>query len=130
MPLPEVIHDDHCSLARRWILDPSLAQDLVALEGLAQTRFTAPGIHWPGLWIISGFRTREHQAWLNPDAPDSCHLPCPSLAADLRVGTVDGLDAPEVWTILGGFWELELLGRWGGRFSPPDMNHFDHGPCL
>jgi len=30
------------------------------------------------------------------------------------------------WLELGRFWEA-MGGRWGGRFSPPDLNHFDAG---
>lgn len=30
------------------------------------------------------------------------------------------------WAILGAFWE-QMGGRWGGRFSTPDVNHFDAG---
>lgn len=30
------------------------------------------------------------------------------------------------WEIIGGFWE-RMGGRWGGRFNPPDVNHFDSG---
>lgn len=30
------------------------------------------------------------------------------------------------WERLGSFWEA-LGGRWGGRFDPPDLNHFDSG---
>lgn len=31
------------------------------------------------------------------------------------------------WEHLGRLWEL-AGGRWGGRFQPPDVNHFDSGP--
>ena len=30
------------------------------------------------------------------------------------------------WIALGRFWE-SMGGRWGGRFNPPDVNHFDAG---
>lgn len=30
------------------------------------------------------------------------------------------------WQALGVFWE-SMGGRWGGRFNPPDVNHFDAG---
>lgn len=30
------------------------------------------------------------------------------------------------WESLGIFWE-SMNGRWGGRFNPPDVNHFDAG---
>lgn len=32
----------------------------------------------------------------------------------------------EWWEQLGAFWE-GMGGRWGGRFDPPDVNHFDGG---
>lgn len=52
-------------------------------------------------------------------------MECPALAADLRVGNAPAsLTPPTVWTAIGVLWE-ELGGRWGGRFDPPDWNHFD-----
>lgn len=130
MPLPSRIGQDACVLAVRWVVSPKLAEMLVNLERLANDRFTSPPIYWPGLYIISGYRTQETQARLNPNAPNSRHIQCPSMAVDLRLGNIEGLrDAPgmsEVWAILGGMWEL-MGGRWGGRFSTPDVNHFDLG---
>lgn len=32
----------------------------------------------------------------------------------------------QYWQSLGLFWEA-MGGRWGGRFSTPDVNHFDAG---
>lgn len=60
------------------------------------------------------------------------------MAVDLRLGVIEGLDraVPELWAILGGYWET-MGGRWGGRFgvapgeiNTDEMNHFDLGPCL
>jgi uncharacterized protein YcbK (DUF882 family) len=124
--LPERIGNDDCGLARRWILNLGLASMLVRLNGMAEERFASTGIRWPGLSIISGYRSRADQARINPDAPDSLHTRCPSLAVDLRVGAVRGVEAPEVWQVLGSMWEL-LGGRWGGRFRDQDLNHFDLG---
>lgn len=127
MPLPEAIGDDACGLARRWVLDPTLAAMLVRLEAEARRQFDAGGIRWPGLRIISGFRTSEHQAQLNPAVTQSYHTRCPSLAADLRLGADPPVgDLTNIWAILGGIWEL-MGGRWGGRFQQADLNHFDLG---
>jgi len=95
---------------------------LVRLEQQAAREF---GKFWPGLYIISGYRTPSHNAELG-GAPASFHIRCPSLAADLRVGRVAGLGSNEVWAILGGMWRL-MGGRWGGGFDSPDPNHFDIG---
>lgn len=110
---------------------------------MAEDRLTPPGIRGPSLFIISGYRSPETQARVNPSVTRSCHVQCPSLAADLRVGSIEGLESVEVWTIIGGLWGFEFGGRWGGRFSSDDpaeiniagintreMNHFDLGPCL
>lgn len=96
---------------------------------MAEKRFAAPGIRWPGLWIISGYRDEETQTKVNPTVTKSCHRQCPSLAADLRLGTVEGIPPTELWAILGGMWKLKTGGRWGGDFDPYDPNHFDFGPC-
>jgi len=49
------------------------------------------------------------------------------LAFDLQV---EGYRREEVhpyfWQYLGEWWE-SVGGRWGGRFSAPDVNHFDTG---
>jgi len=128
MPLPEVIGTDEasaCGLARRWVLDAFLARSLVALNRWQKGRFAAAGLSGPDLWIISGHRSRERQAVVNPSAPNSLHTRCPSMAADLRLGQNDPrLLTAEVWAILGGRWRLTTAGRWGGNFTPPDNNHF------
>ena len=116
---------DGCGLSRRWVLDPTLADMLVRLDADAAGRFSAEGFRWPGLFIISGFRSRLLQAEINPAAPNSLHTRCPSLAADLRVGDQPAsLTPPELWAALGRRWST-LGGRWGGTFTPPDPNHFD-----
>lgn len=125
--LPEPLGTDACSLARRWVLDAGLAGRLVALDRELADRFATSWVRWPGLWIISGYRSRARQAEINPAAPDSLHTRCPSLAADLRVGGVPaGGTEEDLWWVIGMIWET-LGGRWGGRFDPPDPNHFDLG---
>lgn len=114
-------------LARRWILATHLVSMLQDLDRWADSRFTGVGLRWPGLTIISGYRSREEQVALNPDAPHSLHTRCPSLAVDLRVGTVEAsVVGDSVWNWLGARWQL-MGGRWGGRFSVRDENHFDLG---
>ena len=116
---------DGCSLSRRWILNPTLADMLVQLDELAEREVSAQGFRWPGLSIISGYRSFEFQAVLNPLAPNSLHTRCPSLAADLRVGDFPAsVTPPTLWALLGRIWS-SLGGRWGGTFTPPDSNHFD-----
>ena len=98
---------------------------LVALEAEATRQFSAQGFRWPGLWIISGYRSPRLQLDVNPLAPNSLHTRCPSLAVDLRVGDLPASLTPlEFWEFLGRIWGI-LGGRWGGRFTPPDVNHFD-----
>ncbi len=123
--LPEKIGDDACGLSRRWKLDPLLASMFVALALKAQDAFSAAGVRWDGLYIISGWRSRAKQARVNPLAPQSRHTYCPSLAGDLRVANLPASTTPiEVWAILGGLWK-QLGGRWGGDFKTPDYNHFE-----
>ena len=119
---------DPCGLQRRWLLSAAVASRLVAMDQIADEDFSAAGIRWPGLFVISGYRPEPIQSIWNPDAPPaafSFHRRCPSLAADLRVGTTPATLTPlETWAYLGGIWKV-LLGRWGGDFDPPDPNHFD-----
>lgn len=130
--LAEPVGDDDCSLARRWVLEPGLAAMLVAMEGLTRRQFAAAGVRWPGLWIISGYRSPADQARVNPALKNSLHVRCPSLAVDLRVGQVAGMSTPEIWRSLGNVWRA-MGGRWGGDFKDsqglpaPDVNHFDLG---
>ena len=102
-----------------------MAGMVVQLDQWAAGQFSAQGLRWPGLFIISGFRSRILQAEVNPLAPGSLHTKCPSLAVDLRMGDLPAtLTTPEMWAFLGEGWR-RLGGRWGGFFSPPDYNHFD-----
>lgn len=104
--------------------------DLVSLNQWAAHELSAQGIHWPGLTIISGYREPRLQIILNPLAPRSLHTRCPSLAADLRLGSVAAsITEPELWAFLGTRWEF-MGHRWGGRFHPPDLNHFDMGKAF
>jgi len=95
---------------------------LVRLEDQATREF---GRYWPGLFVISGHRSEAHNRNVG-GSPNSLHLACPSLAADLRFGSISGRlpGDLEIWQILGGMWRL-MGGRWGGSFDDP--NHFDLG---
>ena len=102
-----------------------MAGFLVEMDADADRQFSTQGFRWPGLFVISGYRSRGLQAEINPLAPNSLHTRCPSLAADLRVGDIPASVTPfEFWAFLGQIWE-RFGGRWGGRFTPPDLNHFD-----
>jgi len=121
----ERIGVDNCGIQRRWLLDPTLADNLVRLDQWAAREFSAQGLRWPGLFIQSGFRSKIFQAEVNPLNPNSLHTRCPSLAADLRVGDVPASSTTvEIWAFLASHWGT-FGGRWGGRFTPPDYNHFD-----
>ena len=95
---------------------------IVRLAEQARREF---GIYWPGLYIVSGFRTQRRNAEVK-GAAGSFHTFCPSLAADLRVGSVAGLPQDEVQAIIGGMWR-RMGGRWGGTFKNPSVRHFDIG---
>lgn len=98
---------------------------LVTLEARAREIFSAEGLRWPGLFIISGFRSQRLQAGINPAAPFSLHTFCPSLAVNLRVGDFAASLTPEFWPFLATIWKA-MGGRWGGDFRPkPDVNHFE-----
>jgi len=122
MSLPSRVGRDACALARRWVLDVALADKLVRLEEQASSEL---GRYWPGIYVISGYRSPAHNAEVG-GVPNSFHLSCPSLAVDLRVGNVAGLPDGEVMAILGGMWRL-MGGKWGGTFRDPSPNHFDIG---
>jgi uncharacterized protein YcbK (DUF882 family) len=76
------------------------------------------------LIVISGRRNANVNAEVGGDER-SLHLY--GLAFDLQV---EGFRRDELhpffWQTLGEWWEA-LGGRWGGRFSPADVNHFDTG---
>jgi len=127
MSLPTRIGSDACDLALKWKIDDRLARMLVGLDLWAAERFKKVNIRWPGLFIISGYRSSERQATLNPEAPNSLHTRCPAMAADLRIANVAASISTEAqWQWLGAQWKI-MGGRWGGDFSTPDLNHFDLG---
>lgn len=108
-------------------MDPKLAEDLVFLNEWMAQELPAQGIRWEGLYVISGYRSPAFQIVVNPDAPRSLHTYCPSLAADLRVADHPAsITDAALWAIIGQRWEF-MGHRWGGRFRPPDLNHFDLG---
>jgi uncharacterized protein YcbK (DUF882 family) len=76
------------------------------------------------LQVISGRRNANVNQEVG-GAERSLHLY--GLAFDLQV---EGYRRDEVhpyfWQYLGEWWE-SVGGRWGGRFSAPDVNHFDTG---
>lgn len=125
---------DACVLSRRFLLAPHLVQMVQDLDRWADREIARAGLRWPGLFVISGQRTAALQAELNPDAPASLHLRCPSLAVDLRVGDIAGWPGQDaIWELLGGRWKL-MGGRWGGDFTGgmpgvnrQEQNHFDLG---
>jgi len=120
---------DSASLSRRWLLEPALACAVVEVEDLAERSMAASGIRWPGLFILSGHRTANQQAEVNPFSEASHHRCCPSLAVDLRVGDIPASSTPhQVWKELANFFSAFGI-RWGGDFSDPELasaelNHF------
>jgi len=119
------VGNDPCSIQRRWRVADIIARTVVAVEAQAIQIFSAEGIRWPGLWILSGYRSERRQIEVNPNNPNSLHSVCPSLAVDLRVGDLPASITPyEQWAFVGTLW-MSHGGRWGGHFPTPDLNHFD-----
>lgn len=117
---------DSCGLQRRWAIDATLADRLITLQETAAKKFSAAGLPWDSLFIISGYRSPARQLEVNPSNPNSKHSRCPAVAVDLRVSDLPASTTPEiVWYKLGQIW-IELGGRWGGVFNPPDLNHFEN----
>lgn len=132
--LPEPVGRDACRLAEWWGISFELAVDLVAMDTWAEKELRGGLVRWPGLYIISGFRTHSQQSRLNPDAPNSLHTLCPAEAADLMVGQLRDIQSVDLWALLGGWWKWNG-DRWGGDFrwegsplpNPKEANHFDRG---
>jgi len=98
---------------------------VIDLDVRAAQEFSTQGLRWPGLYIISGYRSPTVQSRVNPSAPASKHTRCPSMAIDLRVGDVAAsVTDPTIWHFLGRLWK-KLGGRWGGSFRAQDLNHFE-----
>lgn len=75
------------------------------------------------LMIISGLRSADVNAQVG-GAPNSLHLQ--GRAFDVQVAGYMVHDLPPSWWAAVGSWAENNLGlRWGGRFSTPDLNHFD-----
>ena len=122
---------DSVGLQRRWRISYDVACGLVRTELALQLEFgvAARGLRWPGLFVVSGHRSRPVESELNPGEPAatrSLHLRCPALAVDLRVGNVPASGTPRaLWELVAVNWKQITGGRWGGDFDPPDPNHFD-----
>ena len=133
----ERVEADAEGLVRRWGLDPRTADAAVALEVAARCALAPCGLRWPGIYVISGFRSSPVEAELSRSSPvarRSLHMATrmgrpASLAVDLRVGGQPASTTPvEVWAFLGSLWKSAVPGgRWGGDFAAPDVNHFDLG---
>lgn len=79
------------------------------------------------LVVISGRRKAAYNAEIG-GAEFSLHLH--GLAFDVQVLGYTRDQVPWWWwQALGQEWE-RLGGRWGGRFSVPDVNHFDSGDVV
>lgn len=78
---------------------------------------------WPVI-VISSRRDPRRNADAGGDA-FSNHLDGMAFDVQLWPFLRDEVPLP-YWEVLGRFWEA-LGGRWGGRFSTPDVNHFDAG---
>jgi len=129
MSLPSRVPNDPADWSPTWGLECALEDKLSQMQRWwtsLRTGLTVSGFkRFPPFYIVGGHRTAARNREVG-GAPDSRHMGCLSSAADLRVGNVPGLDSPELWAILGGWWRLHG-GRWGGTFSTPDDNHFDLG---
>lgn len=126
--IPETIRPDTdaCELAHKWILNPILADRLVAMASRLEF----------GVQIISGWRSKEHQEQLirkGKGAPvdRSTHTSCPATGADLwpTIAVTDVVKAR-----MGESAYVVGL-RWGGGSPvdpdtgiPSDWNHYDLGP--
>lgn len=122
-----------CDLARDWLLNPELAQRLVAMAERFRLESGGRELH-----VISGYRTCQENQELGrqgrPAAPCelSNHTICPARAADLRIDGFSG--ARQLKVIFGVAAVLSGL-RWGGGSPtvdgiPSDWNHVDLGPRM
>jgi len=101
-------------LSRRWLLEPVIAVALVETEAVAQGLFASQGLRWPGIYIISGHRTRSQQEEANPANPSSHHRCCPSLAVDLRVGDIPAsVTPPQFFKFIADALAVHGI-KWGG----------------
>lgn len=132
MPKREVLTEDSdvCALSQRWSVDLETIQRVksAALAYNAETQ--------QPVWIISGWRSREHQRRLSrqgrPTAADdrSTHRSCPATGVDISLGTLPSNFMKATW---GRFTLVHGL-RWGGGGPvfesgiPKDWQHVDLGP--
>jgi len=97
-----------------------VAQALMEAEAVAERAFAAEGVRWPGIFILSGHRTKTEQAEVNPASPESHHRCCPSLAVDLRVGDLPAsITPPQFFRFIAGALATYNI-RWGGD-SPDEF---------
>ena len=80
------------------------------------------------LVVISGRRSGPVADPVGNIAEASLHIP--GFAFDVQVLGYLRDDLPWWWwQAMGEYWEA-MGGRWGGRFSTPDVNHFDAGVVI
>jgi len=121
---------DPCELAAMWQVDERTMKRVVIAADLFLMQTRSP------VWIISGYRTRQEQAFLQrggrPAAPDgvSTHRSCPASGVDISLGTLPSLGHKLLWGTL-----IRIQGmRWGGGSKvddegvPLDWQHADLGP--
>lgn len=126
--LAELIRDDWCHLANRWLISAELARGLVRMAADKDLPFR--------LQIISGWRSCGQQVALDSlpccssgERPCSTHTTCPAIGADVwpTVAVTNAVKAH-----VGRAAVLAGL-RWGGGSPldpdgfPTDWNHVDLG---
>jgi len=99
-------------------LDPDLAYRAYLLVQAAREA----GIP---LMVISGRRSDDLNARVG-GAAHSLHLRGQAFDVQVAGYRVEDIDR-SWWLMLGNWVEVNLGLRWGGRFSTPDVNHFDAG---
>jgi hypothetical protein len=104
--------EDQPAIMEQWALDWRTAIMYTLVDNIMLEFY---GQHAPE--IISGFRSVQKNQAVG-GAPRSRHL----LGQALDLGTGDR----RTLSIFGSLWE-QIGGRWGARFTKPDINHFDLG---
>jgi len=104
------------TIAAIMSLDPVAARAALGLV-IAARRAGVP------LMVISGRRSPEVNRQVG-GAPASWHLTGQAFDVQVLGYTRDEIPA-EWWEQLGAYAEQHFGLSWGGRFSDPDVNHFD-----